>query len=315
MTTLLLLPTRRVLSLSGPDRVRFLQGLVSNDVAAAGPDRLIHAAFLTAQGKFLHDLIIGGTGDGADGATGDRLLLDVDAARAEDFQTRLMKYRLRSKIELTDTGTSLAVAVVFGTGASARFGLPETPGAAQPFGAGGLVGVDPRSAGLGVRLIVPAERAPDLADTLGLAPGTAEAYDRLRIGLGVPDGHRDLIVEKSILLENNYDIFHGVSWTKGCYLGQELTARTKYRALIKKRLMPVAIDGPLPAPGTPILHGTTEAGEMRSGVPGLGLALLRLEVVAAAAAEGTPLLAGDSRLHPLPMPLPEPAKAGTTPMP
>jgi hypothetical protein len=119
----------------------------------------------------------------------------------------------------------------------------------------------------------------------------------LRLTLGVPDGSRDLVVEKSILLESGFDELNGVDWQKGCYIGQELTARTKYRGLIKKRLLPVTIAGPLPAPGTPVLLGTEDAGEMRSASDGMGLALLRLEALGAASAE-KPLTAGQARLTP-----------------
>ena len=75
----------------------------------------------------------------------------------------------------------------------------------------------------------------------------------LRLSLGIPDGSRDLIVEKSILLESGFDELRGVDWQKGCYVGQELTARTKYRGLIKKRLFPVTIAGPSLAPGS-LIH-------------------------------------------------------------
>jgi tRNA-modifying protein YgfZ len=115
----------------------------------------------------------------------------------------------------------------------------------------------------------------------------------------VPDGSRDLPVEKAILLEAGFDELNGVDWQKGCYIGQELTARTKYRGLIKKRLMPVRVAGALPPPGTPVMLDGQDAGELRSGQDGIALALLRLEAVAAAAASGEALHAGDARLTPL----------------
>jgi folate-binding protein YgfZ len=114
----------------------------------------------------------------------------------------------------------------------------------------------------------------------------------------VPDGSRDLPVEDALLLENGFDELGGVDWKKGCYVGQEVTARMKYRALVRKRLLPVRIDGPAPASGTRIMLGEAEAGEMRSSAGGLGLALLRLAAVEKAAADGLPLVAGDARLVP-----------------
>ena len=126
----------------------------------------------------------------------------------------------------------------------------------------------------------------------GLAPAGPTDYDALRIRLGVPDGSRDLEVERSTLLENGFDELGGIDWDKGCFMGQELTARTKYRGLVKKRLVPVEIDGPAPAPGTPVTADGKDAGVVRSVADGLGLglALIRLEHLEA------PLSAGAARL-------------------
>jgi folate-binding protein YgfZ len=101
--------------------------------------------------------------------------------------------------------------------------------------------------------------------------------------------------EKSILLESGFDELNGVDWQKGCYIGQELTARTRYRGLIKKRLMPVRIDGPAPFPGTVVLSDGREVGEMRSSRDAFGLALLRIEPVL----EGKRLLAKNAILVPI----------------
>ena len=136
-------------------------------------------------------------------------------------------------------------------------------------------------------------------------PATAfEAdWDRHRLALGLPEGSRDLEAEKSVLLEAGFDELRGVSWTKGCYMGQELTARTKYRGLLKRRLVPVVVGGNLPAPGTPVLRNGTEVGTMRSGRDQAGLAVLRLEALREV------LTCGDATLTPrIPewMTLPEP---------
>ncbi len=104
----------------------------------------------------------------------------------------------------------------------------------------------------------------------------------------MPDGSRDLQVEKALLLENGFDELNGVDWKKGCYMGQELTARTKYRALIKQRLFPVKIEGTLPEPGTPVHRDGEEVGELRSGTGNRALAMLRSTppVVVVARADG-----------------------------
>jgi folate-binding protein YgfZ len=271
---------RALLRLAGPDARPFLQGLVSNDVARAAPDRAIHAALLTPQGKFLHEFFIA--------ELGGALLLECEAARRDDLKRRLSMYRLRSRVTL-EPFDELAVLLLYGSAALERLALPAEPGRARMLETG-LAFVDPRLAALGARAWLPAGAAPAALAALGFAPGNAAAYDQLRLAAGVPDGSRDLPVEKAILLENGFDELNGVDWQKGCYMGQELTARTKYRALIRKRLLPVELDGPPPAPGTPVMQGEREAGEMRSVAGQRGLALLRLDAL-----EGA-LSAGEARL-------------------
>jgi folate-binding protein YgfZ len=264
------LPARAVIALAGEDRVSFLQGLVSNDVAEAAPGRAVWAALLTPQGKYLADFFIL--------ADGERLLLDVERALLPMLLQRLARFRLRAKVTLA-AAEELSVYAAWG-GAP-----PATP----------LAAPDPRLAEAGWRLLSAAALP---------ANATPADWDRHRLALGLPDGSRDLEPEKTVLLEAGFDELHGVSWSKGCYMGQELTARTKYRGLVKRRLVPVAVDGALPPPGTPVLRDGAEVGVMRSGQDRTGLAVLRLDALDAA------LACGDSRLTPhVPdwMRLPEPA--------
>jgi len=280
-----LLDDRGILAVSGPDRRPFLQGLVSNDVDKVSPMAARYAALLTAQGKYLYDFMMV--------EADESIWLDTEAARLGDLKRRLSIYRLRTKASL-DERSDLCVAAIFGVGALAALGLPSEPGAAQPFGSG-IAFVDPRLAALGARAILPLEGARALLGNAGISETGFDSYDRLRLSLGVPDGSRDLILEKSILLEAGFDELNGVDWQKGCYIGQELTARTKYRGLVKRRLMPVEIQGPTPPPGTIVTADGREVGEMRSSRDGLGLALLRIEPVR----EGKTLAAGDATLVPL----------------
>jgi folate-binding protein YgfZ len=267
-------PARGLLRVSGPDRMSFLQGLISNDVEKAVPGQAVWAALLTAQGRYLHDFFVI--------AEGDDLLIDAEGDRMADLQRRLTLYKLRAKVTITPV-TDLTV----------RLGWGEVPDALD----GALVVPDPRRPELGIRIVAPESwPAPAGFVPAGFVPGDFAAWDRLRLSLGVPDGSRDLTPEKAILLENGFDELHGIAWDKGCYIGQELTARTKYRGLVKKRLLPVGFDGPAPAPGTIILQNGAEAGEMRSTRDGIGLALLRLDALKAEA----PLMADGTQLLPRP---------------
>ena len=310
-----ILEDRGVLALEGEDARAFLQGLVSNDVTKVNPSRAIHAALLTPQGKFLHDFFVA--------ELAGAILLECEKARLPDLKRRLGLYKLRSKVTLADRTDAFAVAALFGEdapGAQAPqsndpaasqapgllFGrrspldalaLPGEAGLGRGF-AGGVVFADPRLAAAGARAIAPNDSLRAAAAEAGFAEASADAYDRARIALGLPDGSRDLEIEKAILLENGFDELNGIDWNKGCYMGQELTARTKYRGLVRKRLMPVAIEGPAPAFGTPVLLGDQDAGEMRSARADLGLALLRLDKVEEARTAGVSLSAGEAKLTP-----------------
>ena len=245
MTRLAALPSRAVLAIEGPDRITFLQGLVSNDVTEAAPGRAVWAALLTPQGKWLADFFIF--------SKDELLLLDCERQQAEAIRQRLSRFRLRSKVTL-HAADELAVYAAWDS-------APQVDAIAAP---------DPRLPEAGWRLL----------SAVPLPTTALEAdWDRHRLGLGLPEGSRDLEIEKTVLLEAGFDELHGVSWTKGCYMGQELTARTKYRGLVKRRLVPVTINGSLPAPGTPVLRDGREVGTMRSGIDQRGLAVLRLEAM------------------------------------
>jgi hypothetical protein len=293
----LILPHRGVLKLTGPDVRSFLQGIVSNDVDRVSTDRAVWAAFLTPQGKFLHEFYLIEAPDAADSNEDQPvLLLDCEKARRDDLLRRLSLYKLRAQVALADADQDYAVAALFGEDAFDALGLPEdNPGRAVPF-AGGRAYVDPRLADLGARAVLPRAGSEAALATAGFAPAEVEAYDRLRIALGVPDGSRDLEVEKSLLLESGFEELNGLDWDKGCYMGQELTARVKYRGLVKKRLLPVRIEGPVPAPGTPVRCGDRDGGIVRSTAGKMALALLRLEYLDDDAA---PLTAGEARLTPV----------------
>lgn len=261
------LPDRGVLEVAGEDRVPFLQGLVSNDVTGAAPGRAVWAALLTPQGKWLADFFIL--------SDGERLLLDCEREQAPMLAQRLSRFRLRSRVVLRDLSEEFVVHAGWG-GAPLPSGLVAAP--------------DPRLPEAGWRALAPAP--------LPGVDATAEDWDRHRLVLGLPEGSRDLAAEQTVLLEAGFDELRGVSWTKGCYMGQELTARTKYRGLLKRRLVPVEVAGPLPPHGTPVLAaregGTAEVGEMRSGRGDRGLALLRLEAL-----DGRRLTCGEAVLTPI----------------
>jgi folate-binding protein YgfZ len=187
-----------------------------------------------------------------------------------------------------------AVAAIFGADITAILGLPSEPGAARPLGSG-LLFLDARLASLGARAILPDEEARALLANAGIAENRLR---HLRTGCGCrsafPMAAAISCWRNRSLLESGFDEQNGVDWQEGCYIGHELTARTKYRGPVKKRVMPVRIEGP-----PPVRRGRNSRwarhGEMRSSRDRLGLALLRIEPMR----EGKTLAAGEASLVPV----------------
>jgi folate-binding protein YgfZ len=249
------LPSRSFIKISGEDAVPFLQGLVTNDVARVQKGEMLYAALLTPQGKFLHDFFMY--------PAGEAILLEVEADRREALIAQLSLYKLRSKVTIALGEGNVAAA----WGAETEKLKPES----------GMF-ADPRFSALGYRMI-------GAFDAHNLPKATPADYERMRLSFGVPDG-RDMIAGKSFLLEYGIDQLHGVDFKKGCYVGQEVTARTKYRGQVKKFIYKVEAAAALPPAGAPVMLGDATAGELRAGGDTMGLALLRIEHVEAAKKTG-----------------------------
>ncbi len=267
-----LLSNRRLLKLAGDDTLAFLQGLITNDISKLGEGELMYAALLSPQGKFLHDFFIA--------RWKEAYWLDVDASRLADLRQRLMMYRLRSKVTIDVADESLGVAAIW---------EQHIPAADEL-----MLAADPRLAAMGQRLMGEVHAIGAFCAGHAIVHASLDVYEQWRIIHGIPDGVQDMIVDKSLLLEFGYEDLHGVDFKKGCYVGQEVTARSKFRAQLKKYLHQVSSGGDaLPAPGTPIHAGDSVVGEMRSSSGPYGLALLRVEELHQAIAAGATLMAGD----------------------
>jgi hypothetical protein len=256
------LAERGILAISGEPARDFLQGLITNDIQKASPSRAIYAALLTPQGKFLHDFFIV--------EHKDRFLLDCSAERMPDLIKRLTMYRMRLKLDITDESDKWDV------GAMLPVGEMDAPGTAKTR-FDGVSYVDPRHAGLGERTIRLVDEDDTFPTDIAQQDKNRADYEAIRIALGIPDTGKDLIADKSMPLESGFDELQGVDFEKGCYVGQEVTARMKHRNLVKKRLFPVAIDGDVTA-GAIVKSDEVDAGEIRSVINGRGIALLRLDL-------------------------------------
>ncbi len=243
------LTDRAVLRVGGPDARAYLQDLVTNDVDRLTPATPLWAGLLTAQGKPLFDMILH---DGDDGT----VVIDVLASAAEALAKRLTMYRLRRAVTIA-----------------------KAPDLHVYAGWDGLAGhpADPQLAALGARWIAAgAEVTATLAD-----------YARHRRALGVADSG-DVLTDRMLWLETNAVELNGVSFTKGCYVGQENTARMHHRDKLRRRLLPVTIVG-APVDAT-ITDGVVAVGELRGHADGCGIAYLKVD-----AARG-PLMVGGATI-------------------
>lgn len=278
------LPHRGVITVSGADRKTFLQGLITQDVFKLKPEQALFGAFLTPQGKYLYDFFML--------EQEDKIYLECDRDILEAFLKRLKAYQLRLQVTFEDVSPAFtSIAVIGGDDIFAAFHLSPLPGQARQEG-NSFIFVDPRLSDLGVRLLLTSsEQIP-----AHILEGSFLDYDLHRLQWGIPEGRRDLIPEKAILLENGFEELGAISWEKGCYLGQELTARTHYRGLVRKRLIPLKITGPTPAFGAPLFNQEgKEVGEMRSAEGAFGLAMIRLEAFFALQEKGGTLQTEDGK--------------------
>ncbi|MEM1103411.1 MAG: folate-binding protein [Pseudomonadota bacterium] len=246
---ILTLASRAVLRIEGADARAFLQGLITNDIEKARGDEAVYAALLTPQGKFLFDFFLLEHEGG--------FLLDTAAERAGDLQKRLTLYKLRADVSIADWSSHWRVEALIGDAESAP--------------AEGRSYIDPRLAEL--------ERRRFIEGAAAEASDHEERYNAHRLKLGVPVSGFDIKPEKSFPLECNLDALNAVDFSKGCYVGQEVTSRTKRRGVVRKRVL-AARRGEGGAPfeaDAPVTLGEAEIGRMLSFDGAAGLALIRLD--------------------------------------
>ncbi|KAM6222246.1 putative transferase CAF17, mitochondrial [Rhynchocyon petersi] len=275
------LSDRTLLRVRGPDSAPFLSGLLTNELPLPGPGdstnqtsaRAGYAHFLNVQGRTLYDVILYRLPEeNVDAAVG--FFLECDISVAGMLQKHLMLYRIRRKVEVEPCPEIGVWAILPVTSeAHGTQSLQEKAEGAT------ILAADPRTACMGWRLLTPRE-ASALHLLPGIQLGDLSDYHKYRYRQGVPEGVQDLPPGVALPLESNLAFMNGVSFTKGCYIGQELTARTHHMGVIRKRLFPVQLHGPLPAagiePGTPVLTESGKAaGKVRASEGNVGLALLQ----------------------------------------
>jgi folate-binding protein YgfZ len=290
---------------SGAETIEFLQSILTANIATMPIGGCRPAALLTPQGRILIDLMAYRPSDA-------EIYLQTDNVRCADLLARLRRYRLRRPVNL-ELGNDMQLTVWWGYDGTTA---PEDP----------RIFPDPRHADLGCRIVsFGVSSGTDLPPELDTAK--AVSYDKWharRIAQAIPEGAVDLQPERALMLEAGLDKLAAVDFEKGCYIGQEVTARTHYRGLVKRRLMPMQCDGPPPAPGSDIIWQGKTIGTSKTAAPAdagqsVLLALLKLEdihtILAAADAQPETNLTVDGVLAklcpptwclPLPVPTPKP---------
>ncbi|XP_062385681.1 putative transferase CAF17 homolog, mitochondrial [Sardina pilchardus] len=263
------LPHRTLVKIYGHETNSYLQGLVTNDMELLEDERCMYSHMLNVQGRTLYDLILYSLkGDSAEHS----LLLECDSTVKDAILKHLKVYKIRRKVSVTPC-PELAIWALLPVDNSSP-GKPEVTANKDNT----VLEKDPRTELMGWRLIVCQEVNPkDIIASVQV--GDTEEYHKHRYTIGLPEGVSDLPPGVALPLESNLVYMNGISFSKGCYIGQELTARTHHTGVVRKRLMPVCMSMPVDGLKEGVALQTNSgkpAGKYRAGKGDLGLSLVRL---------------------------------------
>ncbi len=253
------LADRGVVSVTGRDSEKLLQDLVTNDVEGLSEGEARFAGLLSPQGKILFDFFVVRHGEG--------YLLDVVRSKAADLVKRLTMYKLRADVAITNISESYEVCAALGADSKS---LPE---------AGSISFTDPRDPAIGLRLLAnidPSATPGGGPDEGGDSLNSAHEYDALRVRLGVPEGGKDYEFGDAYPHEADFDLFDGVSFSKGRYVGQEIVARMQNKTVVRRRAIRVSSQSSL-VPGADILVGDIPIGRIGTANGSSAIAMLRLD--------------------------------------
>lgn len=249
------LKDRSLVAVGGPEAQSFLQNLITTDIVSLGEHEARPGALLTPQGKILFDFLIWPDGDG--------FIIETDAGQRDALTKRLTMYKLRAAVTLSPGEDGVTVSW------------------AEAAGAEGIA--DSRFAKAGIALLRrPGKHGND----------DAALYDALRIAHGIVTSGSDFALQDAFPHDVLMDFNGGLSFKKGCYVGQEVVSRMQHRGTARRRAVTVCAEAPLPESGTEITAGGKPVGSLGSVAGRQGLAIVRIDRAGEAMASGTPLLAG-----------------------
>ena len=226
------LEDRGIIYINGPDKKKFLQNIVSNNIEKIDDQTTIFSSLLTPQGKYLFDFIITKHKNG--------YFLDCQKNQLMDLFEKLNLYKLRSKVEILNLSNEFVVAVLSKDKFLNLNNTKDKEGYTIKFREDSLF-LDPRSKKLGARLIINLEKLYLSIKKLNLKPAETQKYYKLSHKLGIPQIECANLRDKLFGIECNFEELNGIDFKKGCYVGQENTARIKLKNKLSKRLLPFEV--------------------------------------------------------------------------
>ena len=242
----------KFISIEGENSSEFLQNLITNDINKCSKDKVIYSCLLTPQGKFLSDFFIF--------KMDNKYILETNILFYENLIKKLNIYKLRSKVQINKIDKIYSF-IIFGN-------ITKDKGTI-------IISADPRKKNIGHKFIHESAN-PQILDSFNEID--EDKYHEILINNLVPLSQYDLEENKSLLLENNFENLNSISWNKGCYVGQEITARMKYRALLKKQIYSLKINSGFPKKTQLIKENGKELGKIISVKNTSVLAMMKIDL-------------------------------------
>ena len=248
-----ILDDRAILYINGEDTKNFLQNLISNDINKVSGNSSCFASLLTAQGKFLYEFIIIKHKSG--------YFIDCEKSQADGLYKQLSIYKLRSKVEILNLSNEFVV-VAFSHEKFLTFNDTQNlPGFTLKYKEDPIL-LDPRNKLLGARLIINLEKLDLILKELILQSSELRDYHSFNHELGIVPKDLNKLQNKLFGIECNYEELNGIDFKKGCYIGQENTARIKLKNKLSKRLLPVTLIKGKLSEGEKIYKNENEIGKV-----------------------------------------------------
>ena len=251
--------------IKGIEKNSFLQGLITNDIDKCKTNKSIYSAFLTPQGKFVADFFIA--------KLKNSFLFETHEKLIDELIKKLNFYKLRADVKL-DKNTKYSSLAIYDK--NKLFDNLIAEGDSKIID-NGIIFIDPRKNIMGLKAFIEKTYVNDFCIKYSLQKDSLVDYDQKRIENLIPHSILDLQINKSVLLENNFDSINAIDWEKGCYIGQEITARMRYRSLLKKSLTKIIIIKGNIISGDEIFFENKKIGNVSSFNNNIGLAMLRIE--------------------------------------